>query len=53
MGILLDINFKTEGYIKVARVCEPYNLFWLEIDLCTIPKATADPRSCRHAHRVV
>jgi galactonate dehydratase len=34
MGILLDtnFNFKTEGYIKVARVCEPYNLFWLEID---------------------
>ena len=20
------------GYIKVARTCEPYNLFWLEID---------------------
>jgi L-alanine-DL-glutamate epimerase-like enolase superfamily enzyme len=34
MGILLDtnFNFKTEGYIKVARACEPYNLFWLEID---------------------
>ena len=34
MGILLDsnFNFKTEGYIKVARVCEPFNLFWLEID---------------------
>src|SRR5260370_11320124 len=34
MGILLDtnFNFKTEGYIKVARTCEPYNLFWLEID---------------------
>ncbi|MCW5746750.1 MAG: mandelate racemase/muconate lactonizing enzyme family protein [Alphaproteobacteria bacterium] len=34
MGILLDLNFnfKTEGYVKVARVCEPYDLFWLEID---------------------
>ena len=34
MGILLDtnFNFKTEGYIKVARACELYNLFWLEID---------------------
>ncbi|UYN95396.1 MAG: mandelate racemase/muconate lactonizing enzyme family protein [Enhydrobacter sp.] len=34
MGILLDtnFNFKTEGYIKVARLCEPYDLFWLEID---------------------
>ena len=28
----LNFNFKTEGYIKVARVCEPYNLFWLEIN---------------------
>jgi L-alanine-DL-glutamate epimerase-like enolase superfamily enzyme len=34
MGILLDtnFNFKTEGYVKVARACERYNLFWLEID---------------------
>ena len=34
MGILLDLNFnfKTEGYIRIARAAEPYNLFWLEID---------------------
>jgi galactonate dehydratase len=34
MNIHLDtnFNFKTEGYIKVARACEPYNLAWLEID---------------------
>jgi L-alanine-DL-glutamate epimerase-like enolase superfamily enzyme len=34
MGILLDLNFnfKTEGYVKVARALEPYDLFWLEID---------------------
>jgi galactonate dehydratase len=34
MGIHLDtnFNFKTEGYIKVARACEPYALAWLEID---------------------
>ncbi|HEX2891233.1 mandelate racemase/muconate lactonizing enzyme family protein [Vineibacter terrae] len=34
MGILLDLNFnfKTEGYVKVARAVEPYDLFWLEID---------------------
>ena len=34
MGILLDsnFNFKTEGYIRIARAAEPYNLFWLEID---------------------
>jgi L-alanine-DL-glutamate epimerase-like enolase superfamily enzyme len=34
IGILLDLNFnfKTEGYLKVARAVEPYELFWLEID---------------------
>jgi galactonate dehydratase len=34
MGLHLDVNFnfKTEGFIKVARVCEPFNLSWLEID---------------------
>jgi galactonate dehydratase len=34
IGIHLDtnFNFKTEGYIKVARACEPYGLSWLEID---------------------
>ena len=34
MGIQLDLNFnfKTEGYVKVARAVERYDLFWLEID---------------------
>ena len=34
MGLHLDVhfNFKTEGFFKVARVCEPFNLAWLEID---------------------
>jgi len=34
MGLHLDVNFnfKTDGFIKVARVCEPFNLAWLEID---------------------
>jgi len=34
MGIHLDLNFnfKTEGYVKMAQVVEPYDLFWLEID---------------------
>ena len=33
-GIALDLNFnfKTEGYIKVGRMLEKYNLMWLEID---------------------
>jgi L-alanine-DL-glutamate epimerase-like enolase superfamily enzyme len=33
--ILLDLNFhfKTSGFIQVARVVEPYNLMWLEMDI--------------------
>ncbi|MBL8673443.1 MAG: mandelate racemase/muconate lactonizing enzyme family protein [Rhodospirillales bacterium] len=34
MGILVDLNFnfKTEGFIKMARALEPFDLFWLEMD---------------------
>jgi len=34
MGLHLDTNFnyKTEGYIRLARALEPVNLTWLEID---------------------
>ena len=34
IGIALDLNFnfKTEGYIKVGRMLEKYDLMWLEID---------------------
>lgn len=34
IGIAIDLNFnfKSEGYIKVGRVLEKYNLSWLEID---------------------
>lgn len=34
IDIVLDLNynFKTEGYIKVGRMLEQYNLMWLEID---------------------
>jgi galactonate dehydratase len=34
MGLHLDVNFnfKTDGFIKVARICEPFNLAWLELD---------------------
>jgi L-alanine-DL-glutamate epimerase-like enolase superfamily enzyme len=40
MGLHLDVNyhFKTEGFLKVARAVEPYDLTWLEID-------TWDPRA--------
>ncbi len=34
MGLHLDLNFnfRTEGYLKVARAVEPFDLSWLEID---------------------
>jgi L-alanine-DL-glutamate epimerase-like enolase superfamily enzyme len=34
IDILVDLNFnyKTEGYIQLARAMEPYNPFWVEID---------------------
>src|SRR3989338_10547196 len=28
----LNFNFKTEGYIKIGRMLEKYDLLWLEID---------------------
>jgi galactonate dehydratase len=34
MDILVDLNynFKTEGYLKMARAMEQFDLFWLEFD---------------------
>ncbi len=34
IGIALDLNFnfKTDGYIKIGRMLEQYDLSWLEID---------------------
>jgi L-alanine-DL-glutamate epimerase-like enolase superfamily enzyme len=34
VDLLLDLNFnfKTEGYLQVAKLLEPYRLMWLEID---------------------
>ena len=28
----LNFNFRTEGFVKVARALEPFDLFWVEID---------------------
>jgi L-alanine-DL-glutamate epimerase-like enolase superfamily enzyme len=41
--ILVDLNFnyKTEGFLKMARAMEPYDLFWVEID-------TRDPKALAH-----
>jgi galactonate dehydratase len=51
MDIALDLNFnfKTEGYLTIARALEPYGLMWIEIDtydpkaLLQIKQATATP----------
>ncbi|MBI3046065.1 MAG: mandelate racemase/muconate lactonizing enzyme family protein [Candidatus Harrisonbacteria bacterium] len=34
IDIILDLNFnfKTEGFIKIGRMLEKYNLMWLELD---------------------
>jgi L-alanine-DL-glutamate epimerase-like enolase superfamily enzyme len=43
VDILVDLNFnyKTEGFLKVARAMEPFDLFWVEID-------TRDPEGLRY-----
>jgi galactonate dehydratase len=34
VDLLVDLNFnyKTEGFLKMARAVEPYDLFWVEVD---------------------
>jgi len=46
VDILVDLNFnfKTEGFLKVARAIEPFDIFWVEID-------TRDPRALRDIRR--
>lgn len=39
----LNYNFKTEGYIQIARALEPHNLMWVELDLYN-PRALAEIR---------
>jgi len=44
MDILVDLNFnyKTEGFLKMARAMEPFNLFWVEMDM-------RDPRALHYS----
>ncbi|HEX3501601.1 MAG TPA: mandelate racemase/muconate lactonizing enzyme family protein [Stellaceae bacterium] len=46
MGLHLDLNFnfRTEGYVKVARAVEKFDLSWLEID-------SFDPQALAHIRR--
>lgn len=48
VGILLDLNFnfKTEGYLQIARALDDLGLFWFEIDLY-------DPASLRRIRDAV
>jgi galactonate dehydratase len=43
VDVLVDLNFnyKTEGFLKMARAMEPYDLFWVEID-------TRDPKALQY-----
>lgn len=43
IDIMVDLNFnyKTEGYLQLARAMEPYGLTWVEID-------TRDPAALAH-----
>ena len=51
IDILVDLNFnfKTEGFLRMARAMEPFDLFWVEIDsrspqaLHTIRQGTSIP----------
>lgn len=51
IDILVDLNFnfKTEGFLEVARALEPHDLMWLELDtynpdaLATIRRGTTIP----------
>jgi L-alanine-DL-glutamate epimerase-like enolase superfamily enzyme len=46
VDILVDLNFnfKTEGFLKIARAIEPFDIFWVEID-------TREPRALRGIRR--
>jgi L-alanine-DL-glutamate epimerase-like enolase superfamily enzyme len=43
VDILVDLNFnfKSEGFLKVARTIEPFDIFWIEID-------TRDPKALHY-----
>lgn len=42
----LNFNFKTEGYIRLARALEPHGLMWVEID-------SFDARALGHIRRAI
>jgi L-alanine-DL-glutamate epimerase-like enolase superfamily enzyme len=46
MDVMVDLNFnyKTEGFLRMARAMEPFDLFWVEID-------TRDAKALRYLRR--
>ena len=40
----LNFNFKTEGFLKMARAMEPFDLFWVECD-------SRDPKALHYVRR--
>ena len=46
VDILVDLNFnfKTEGFLTMARAMEPFDLFWVECD-------SRDPKALHHVRR--
>ena len=49
MNLQLDLNFnyKTEGYIRLAQAMEPFDLFWLEMDMYDAAALATIRRSSR------
>lgn len=45
-GLMLDINFnqRTEGFVRIARALEPFDLTWFEIDM-------HDPAALAHVRK--
>ena len=51
MGVMMDLNFnyKTEGYLRIAKAVEPIGMTWLEMDthdaasLALIRRSTSTP----------
>ncbi len=46
VDVMVDLNFnyKTEGFLKMARAMEPFDLFWVEMD-------TRDPKALAYVRR--
>jgi galactonate dehydratase len=47
IGLDVNFNFRTEGFIKIARALEPFNLMWLELDTYD-PEALLQVKEASH-----